>query len=239
MECIQIVVKIESQDIVNLLKEKGHELENLISLHGNYATFAGDSTFSWKWLASYLPFMNDWYDADCIEFREDNAVIVAALWQDDGAEASPEWYACDGCSDDFIVDNEFISKVIAKIWIEETDITYFNFDRTKWLNARAQKAKPVSNKIDVPSREQITRDWLILLTIADWQDLLKQQVVKTKILDDWENPIFKKLQLEYKGLSYEFPKLALQAIEEGKGWIGVEAIKAKLVPRAKPVLNKK
>jgi hypothetical protein len=27
--------------------------------------------------------------------------------------------------------------------------------------------------------------------------------------------------------------------ETSKGWIGVEAIKAKLVPKAKPVLNKK
>jgi hypothetical protein len=154
MECIQIVVKVESQDILGLLKEKGNELDNLISLHGNYATFAGDSTFSWKWLADNLPFMNDWYDADCIEFRENNAVIVAALWQHDGEEAITEWYACDGCSDDFIVDNKFISKIIAKIWFEETDITYFNFDRTKWLNARAQKAKPVSNKIDVPEENK-------------------------------------------------------------------------------------
>jgi predicted ATPase len=238
MECIQIIVKVKSQDIVNLLKEKGNELDNLISLHGQYATFAGDYYFSWKWLADNLPFMNNWYDADCMEFREDNVTIVAALWQHDGDEALTQWYACNGCSDDLIFDNKYVNQILAEVQ-SETEITKFDFDRTAWLNARAQKAKPVSNKITVPSREEITRDWLISLTIADWQDLLKQQVVRTKILDEWENPIFKKLQLQYTGLSYEFPRLALQAIEEGKGWVGVEAIKAKPVFKAKPVLNKK
>lgn len=239
MECIQIIVKVELYDIVNLLKEKSHELKNLISLHGQYAIFAGDSTFSWKWLADNFSWMDDWYDADCIEFHQDNVVIVAALWQHDGDEALTQWYACNGCSDDLILDNKYVNKILADVQ-KQTEITKFDFDRTAWLNARAQKAKPVSNRITVPSREEITRNWLISLTITDWQDLLNQQVVKTKILDEWDNPIFKKLQLEYKGLSYQFPQLALQAIEEGKGWVGVEAIKAKPVPKAKPVLvNKK
>jgi hypothetical protein len=233
MECIQIIVKIESQDIVNLLKEKGSELDNLISLHGQYATFAGDSTFSWKWLADNLPFMNNWHDADCIEFREDHAAIVAALWQHDGEEGITEWYACNGCSDDFIMDKEFIDKIIRKIWFEETDITYFEFDRTAWLTARAKaKYKLVPHKIDVPSREQITRDWLGSLTIADWQNISPTDI-NYKILDEWENPVYKKLQNAYKGSVNEFNALALKAIQDNQGWAGVEKIKAK--PRLKLV----
>jgi hypothetical protein len=238
MECIQIIVKIELDEIVNLLKEKGHELENLISLHGNYATFAGDSTFSWKWLAANFSWMDNWYDADCIEFREDNVTIVAALWQHDGDEALTQWYACNGCSDDLIFDNKYVYKILAEVQ-SETEITKFDFDRTAWLNARAQKAKPVSNKIVVPSREQMTRDWLVSLTVADWQNISLTDI-NYKILDEWENPIFKKLQLEYKGSVNEFNKLALKAIQDNQGWVGVEAIKAKPVPKAKPVLvNKK
>jgi hypothetical protein len=59
MECVQIIVKIENPAVVDLLKAKGQELGNLISLHGSYAIFAGESTFSWKWLASNLSFMDD------------------------------------------------------------------------------------------------------------------------------------------------------------------------------------
>jgi hypothetical protein len=226
MECIQIIVKVELYDIVGLLKEKGHELENLISLHGQYAIFAGDAFFSWKWLAANFSWMNDWYDADCMEFFEDNVTIVAALWQHDGKEGVTKWYASNWCSDDLIVDDSFVSKILAEVQ-SETEITYFNFDRTAWLNSRAQaKVKPVVNKLAVPSRERITRDWLMSLTPADWQNLSLTDI-NYKILDEWENPIFKKLQLEYKGSVSEFNKLALRAIQNGYRWAGVEAIKAK------------
>jgi hypothetical protein len=238
MECIQIVVKIELDDIVNLLKEKGNELDNLISLHGNYAIFAGDYYFSWKWLADNLSFMNNWYDADCMEFWKDNVTIVAALWQHDG-EGITKWYASNGCSDDLVLDNKYVNSILAEVVIQ-TEITKFNFDRTVWLNARAQKAKPVFNKITVPSREEITRDWLMSLTPADWQNISPLTDINYKILDEWENPVYKQLQLEYKGSVNEFNKLALKAIEEGKGWIGVETIKAKPVLKTRPVLvNKK
>lgn len=146
MECVQIIVKIKLYDIIDVLQQKGHELGNLISLRGDYAIFAGDSTFSWKWLAANLPYTNEWYDADCIEFYQDNVVIVAALWQHDGGQALTKWYLSNGCSDDFIEDLK-VNEILADVQ-KQTEVTNFNFDSQSWLNNRAQaKPKPIVKKI--------------------------------------------------------------------------------------------
>jgi hypothetical protein len=145
VECLQIIVKIKLYDIIDVLQQKGHELDNLISLRGDYAIFAGDSTFSWKWLALNLPYTNEWCDADCIEFHQDNVVIVAALWQHEGSQALTQWYLSNGCSDDFIKDTK-VNEILADVQ-KQTEVTNFCFDRQKWLNARAQaKSEPVAKK---------------------------------------------------------------------------------------------
>jgi len=228
MECLQIIVQIESNHIIEVLKKKGQELGNLISVHGNYAVFAGESTFSWKWIASNLSFMDDWDDAECIEYTMDNNYIVAALWQcDDGVT---KWYACNGCSDDLITDDVKVNKVLALV----------NVAKVATSAPVASVAPVASGGVPVPSRELITRNWLMSLTPQQWDVLIKNNQISYKILDEWENPIFKKLQAQYKGLSYEFFQLVLKALKEGKGWAEVEAIKAKPTPKAKPkVLLKK
>jgi hypothetical protein len=233
MECIQIIVQIEDQDVLSLLKEKGRELENLLSIHGKYAVFSGENTFSWKWLASNLSYMDDWFDADCIEFHEYAFTIVAALWQYDGEEGVTKWYLCHGCSDD-LIDDPKVQKVLADV-LAQQDIVRFENKSKK----ATQIATVTTTKIVVPSREQMTREWLLGLTTRNWQQLQKQGAISAQILDEWDNPIFKELQSKYQGFSYEFPKLAQKAIEDGKGWAGVEAEAFKVQPRAKPVLARK
>jgi len=234
MECLQIIVEIESNDLVLVLKQKGQELGHLLSVHGNYAVFAGESTFSWKWVASNLSFMDDWNDAECIEYTMDNNYIVAALWQcDDGVT---KWYACNGCSDDLITDDVKVNKVLALVNVAKVATSA----PVASVAPVALVAPVASVGVSVPSRELITRNWLMSLTPQQWDVLIRNNQISYKILDEWENPIFKNLQAQYKGLSYEFPQLALKALKEGKGWAEVEAIKAKPTPKAKPkVLLKK
>jgi hypothetical protein len=239
MECVQIVVQIESSHIISVLKEKGQQLGNLMFIHGNYAIFAGDSTFSWKWIASNLSFMDDWDDAECIEYWMDNNYIVAALWQYEGEAAATKWFACNGCSDDFIDDDKKVNKLLARV-IAEKDVVKFEFNRQEWLNSRvkaisAVKTTPIA--VSIPIRTEITRKWLLSLTPEQWNILMENNQVKYKILDEWENPIFKDLQTIYHGSTDEFSGLALQALKEKKDWKAVENISATPKPKTKPSLK--
>jgi hypothetical protein len=145
-----------------------------------------------------------------------------------------KWYLCDGCSDDLIDDFNKVNLLLGQVLAE--DVIEFAFDRQEWLNARARKSQtPVaSGKIIVPSRDQITRKWLLALTPSDWKNISSSDI-NYKILDEWENPVYKQLQDRYNGYFREFNDLALKVIQDGKGWAGVEEIKATSKPKLKLV----
>ena len=207
-KCIQMVVKINGLQVLNLLKEKGSELNSFVGVYGNFAVFSNDSSFSWKWIAGHLRWMDEMDDCSCIQFSMNCKKIVAALWQ--YSDGSNKWFACNGCSDDLIDDDVRVNQILSTCQGYEP------------ASIQVNKAnKPAAPIVSIPSL--ITKEWLVSLTPADWDILLEKGSVNFKILDEWENPVFKELNKAYGDLG--FTSLALEAIKKHKTWKSVEDLK--------------
>ena len=111
-DCIQMVVKINDKNVLELFKNKGSELSNLIKVYGDFVVFSDDK-FSWKWIATNLEDNEEISDNDYMQFCRNCYQVVAACWQ--YSDGSRYWCACEEKSDDFIDDSKQVNKVLSAV----------------------------------------------------------------------------------------------------------------------------